>query len=127
MASQKNIQLMLDFIKALFLVLNFSYYTLLASVMRLSVTLLSVLMILFSILSAIRHLICSNNLNWLLNLNLIYETLWTAVKSGLFISILDIDGCFLEEKLSFEMLGLTVSSKLDWSSLLKLPPRKLES
>ena len=28
-----------------------------------------------SILSVIRHLICGNNLNWLLNLNLTYETL----------------------------------------------------
>ena len=33
--------------------------------------LLSMLMILFSILTVIRHLICRNNLNWLLNLNLI--------------------------------------------------------
>ena len=32
-------------------------------------------MILPPILSVIRHLICGNNLNWLLNLNLIYETL----------------------------------------------------
>ena len=31
--------------------------------------------ILLSILSVTRHLICSNNLNWLLNLNLIYEIL----------------------------------------------------
>ena len=31
--------------------------------------------ILLSILSVTRHLICDNNLNWLLNLNLIYETL----------------------------------------------------
>ena len=36
----------------------------------------------------IRHLICGNNLNWLLNLNLIYETLWTEVRSGLLISML---------------------------------------
>ena len=40
------------------------------------------------------------------------------------------DGSVLEEKLSFKMLGLTFSSKLDWvltlSLLLKLPPRKLE-
>ena len=43
--------------------------------MMLSVILLSVLMILLAILSVIRHLICGNNLNWLLNLNLIYETL----------------------------------------------------
>ena len=35
------------------------------------------------ILSVIRHLICdNNNLNWLLNLNLIYKTLWTGVRSG---------------------------------------------
>ena len=40
------------------------------------------------------------------------------------------DGPVLEEKLSFNMLGLTFSSKLDraltLSELLKLPPRKLE-
>ena len=41
----------------------------------LSVILLSMLIILLSILSVIRYLICGNNLNWLLNLNLIYETL----------------------------------------------------
>ena len=38
------------------------------------------------------------------------------------------DGSVLEEKSSFKMLGLTLSSKLDWGSytlLLKLPPRKL--
>ena len=29
-----------------------------------------------------------NNLNWLLNLNLIYETLWTGVRSGFLISML---------------------------------------
>ena len=96
-----------------------------ASVMKLSVTLLSMLMILLSILSAIRHLICSNNLNWLLNLNLIYETFWTAVKSGLFISILEMDGCFLEEKSSLKMLGLTFSSKLDWSSIAKTASKKI--
>ena len=41
----------------------------------LSVILLSMLMILLSTLDMIRHLICGNNLNWLLNLILIYETL----------------------------------------------------
>ena len=30
------------------------------------------------LLSVIRHLICGNNNNWLLNLNLIYETFWTG-------------------------------------------------
>ena len=38
----------------------------------LSVILLSMLMILISILSVIRHLIYGNILNWLLNLSLIY-------------------------------------------------------
>ena len=51
--------------------------------------LLSMLMklLMFYTLSVIRHLICGNNLNQLLNLNLIYETLWTWVRSGLLISI----------------------------------------
>ena len=35
-------------------------------------TLCSLIILLFSV---IRHLSCGNNLNWLLNLNLIYETL----------------------------------------------------
>ena len=43
--------------------------------MMLSVVLLSLLMILLSTLNVIRHLICGNNQNWFLNLNLIYETL----------------------------------------------------
>ena len=38
-----------------------------------------------NILNVTGHLICGNNLNWLLNLNLIYETWWTGVKSGLLI------------------------------------------
>ena len=42
----KNIQLMLEFLKAPFLVLHFSYYTLMTSLMMLSVILLSLLMIL---------------------------------------------------------------------------------
>ena len=50
--------------------------------MMFSVILLSTLMIVLSILSMIRHFICSNNLNWLLNLNLIYQTLWTLGLSG---------------------------------------------
>ena len=57
----KNIRLMLEFLKAPFLVLYFSYYTLMTFLMMLSVILLSMLMILLSILSVIRHLICGNN------------------------------------------------------------------
>ena len=57
----KNIQLMLEFFKTPFLVLHFSYYTLITFLMVLSVILLSMLMILLSILRVIRHLICGNN------------------------------------------------------------------
>ena len=48
---------------------------------------ISMLMILLSILNVIRHRICGN-LNWLLNLNLINETLWSGVRSDLLISVL---------------------------------------
>ena len=70
----KSIQFMLEFLKGPVLVLHFSC-CILMTLMMLSVILLSMLMRLLSILSVIRHLICGNNLNWLLNLNLIYETL----------------------------------------------------
>ena len=83
----KNIQLMLEF-KAPFLVLHFSCYTLMTFLTILSVTLLSMLMMLLFILSVIRHLICGNNLNWLLILNLIYETLWTGGWDCMLISML---------------------------------------
>ena len=46
--------------------------------MMLCMILLSMLMILLPVLSLIGHLICGNNLNWLLNLNLIWKTLWTG-------------------------------------------------
>ena len=71
----KNIQSMLEFLKAPLLVLHFSCFTLMSFLMLLSVILLSMLMMLPSILSVIRHLICGNNLIWLLNVNRIYETL----------------------------------------------------
>ena len=57
----KNIQLMLESLKTPFLVLHFSYYTLMTSLMMLPVTSLSMLMILLSILSVIRHLICGSS------------------------------------------------------------------
>ena len=93
-------------------------------------------MILLSILSVIRHLICGNNLNCLLNLNLIYKTLdWGKKWPGDFSAgktqmasfnrsnnngSIDVkmDGSVLEEKSSFKMLGLTFSSKLDWGSYI---------
>ena len=85
----KNIKLMLEFLKAPFLVLHFPYYTLMNFLMMLSEILLSTLMILLSILSVIRHLIFGSNLNWLLNLNLICETLWTGVRSDLLTLMLE--------------------------------------
>ena len=84
---QKNIQLMMEFFKLPFLFLHFSCYTLMTFLM-LFVILLSMLMILLSILSVIRHLICCDNLNWLLNFNLICKTLLTGARSGLLISML---------------------------------------
>ena len=56
--------------------------------MILLVMLLSMLIMLLSILSVISPLICGSNLNWLLNLNPIYKTLWTGARSGLLISML---------------------------------------
>ena len=132
----KEIQLMLKFFKGPFLVLHFSCCILMTFLMMLSVILLSALMIRFSILTVIRHLICGN-LKWLLNLNPIYQTLWTGVRSGLFISMLGkltwfffdwsnnngfldvkMDGSVLDEKSSFKMLELTFSSKLDLGSYI---------
>ena len=63
-------------------------YTLMTFLTMLPVILLPMLMILLFILSVNRHLISGNNLNWLLNLNLSCETLWTGVRSGLLISML---------------------------------------
>ena len=145
----KNIQLMLEFLKTPFLVLHFSYYTSMTFLMMVSVILLSMLMVLLSILSMIRHLICGNKLSWLLNLNLIYETLWTGVRSGLLISILGklswfrLTGLMTMVLLMWKWMVLFLRknnllrcwgwpSLLNWvgaltlSLLLKLPPRKLK-
>ena len=59
--SSKNIWLMVKFVKAPFLDLHFCYYTLMAFRNMLSVILLSMLMIILSTLSVIKHLICGNN------------------------------------------------------------------
>ena len=63
----KNFHVLLMFLKARYLVLLFSYYTLITFLMILCVTLLSMLMILLSTRNVIRHLICDNNYSWLLN------------------------------------------------------------
>ena len=117
----KNIQLMLEFLKVPFLVLHFFYYTIMTLLMMLSVILLSMLMILLSVLSVIRHLIRGNNLNWLLNLNLIYETLWTGTRSGLLISMLEKlnslihSMTFLSPEVALYLCKSTILlSRLDW-------------
>ena len=86
---QKNIQLMLEFSKGPFLFLDFTFYTLMIFSMMLSMILLSMLMILFFILSVVRQLICGKKFNWVLNLNLMYKTLWTGAGNGLLISMLE--------------------------------------
>ena len=47
----------------------------------------SMLIIILCTLNVTRHLICDNNWNWLLNLNLTYKTLWTWAGSGLLMSM----------------------------------------
>ena len=106
-------------------------------------------MILLSILSVIRYLICGNNLKWLLNLNLIYETLdwgkkWLVDFNTGKTQLVSFDwsdnngsvdvkmhGSVVEEKSSFKMMGLTFSSKLDWGSYIifiaKTPSKKFRA
>ena len=121
----KNYQLMLEFLKSSFLGLHFFYCKLMTFLTMLSVILLSVLMILLYILGVIRHLICGNNFNWLLNLLWLVD--FNAEKTQLVSFDLSnnngsIDmklvGSVLGEKSSFKMLGLTFSSKLDRGSYI---------
>ena len=122
--------------QGLILALHFSYYTLMMLLMMLSVVLLSMLMILLFTLNVIRHLICGNNQNRLLNVNLIFKALdlcrkwfvdFNAGKAQVVsfdqsnnTGAIDVkmDGSVPEEKCSFKMLGLTFSSKLDWASYI---------
>ena len=109
-----------------FLVLRFSYYTFLIDVIC-GAAIYAMLMILLSILNVSRHVICWNNLSWLLNLNLIYDTVWAGTGSSLLILMLQklnwfrLTGqhwCYWCENGSFKMLDLTFSSKLDWGSCI---------
>ena len=90
------------------------------------------LMILISTLDVIRHLICGNNQNWLLNLNLIYwGRKWLVDFNPGKTQLISFDRCnntgangvnmdesALEEKSYFKILGLTLSSTLDWGSYI---------
>ena len=57
----RNIQLMLEFLKGPLLVLHFSYYTLMTFLTMLSVLSLSMQMILLSTLNVIKDLVCGNS------------------------------------------------------------------
>ena len=57
----ENSGLFSEFLKGLFLVLHFSYYTLMTLLIMLSVIVQYMLMMLLSTLNVIRHLICGNN------------------------------------------------------------------
>ena len=95
----KNIQLMLEFFKDWFLVLHFSYYTLIST------------------LNVIRHIIeltCE-----------VESDIWDTVDLFFFYQFINtcaidvkMDGSVLEEKSSFKILGLTFSSKLDRGSYI---------
>ena len=104
----KNIQLMMEFHKAPFLVLHFSCYRFLTFLMMLPVILLSMLMVLLFILSVIRHLICGkiriDFWTW------IWTTRhWTGAESGLLISMLE------NWKLNwFRLTGLVTIVLLMW-------------
>ena len=73
---------------------------------------------LFSILSKISYLICHINLNWLLNLSLIYKTLGWGRKWLIDFNAGNMDGSVFEEKLSSKILGVAFSSKLDWGTYM---------
>ena len=129
----KNIQLMLELLKAPFLVLHFSYYALMTFLMMLSVILLSDNTTLYFKCDQVSDLWQQLELASEIESDL--QTLWTGSRSGLLISVLGklldrsnntgsidvkVDGSVLEEISSFQMLDLTFSSKLDWGSSFDL-------
>ena len=87
-----------------------------------------------STLSVIRHLNCGNYQNWLLNLNLIYETLWAGAWSGFLISVMEkhnwfnLTGLITLMLLMWKWMGLFLRKNhlLRLSLLLKLPTRTFE-
>ena len=85
----QNILLMLFFLKTLFLALCLFCYTLMTFLMMLPIILLYILALLLFTLTAIRLLICGNCWNLLLDLNLMYKTLWIEAGSSFLISMLE--------------------------------------
>ena len=115
--SSQEYPLMLEFLKAPFLVLHFSYYTLMTFLTMLSVLLPSMLTILFFIPSVIRHLIYETldlAKKWLVDFSAGKTHLVSFHRSNNNGSIdVKMDGSVQEEKSSFKMLGLTFFSKLN--------------
>ena len=114
---QKNIQLMLEFVKAPLLVRHVSYHTLMTFLMMLSVILLSMLMILLSTRK------CDQSSDLQQQLELAPELESDLRDTGLFDrsnntgSIdMKMDWSVLNQESSFKMLVLTFFSKQDWSS-----------
>ena len=114
-------------------ILHFTYYTLMTFLMMLSTILLFMLMILLSTISVVRHLIWGNSHNWLLKLNLIFETLlsWFLLTSLLTLVLLlwKRMGMFLRDYHLLRcwgcLLNLNWIGALTLSLLLKMLPRKL--
>ena len=129
----KNLQLMLEFLKAPFLVLHFSHNTLVTFLMMLSVILQSILMILPSVISQAsdvwQQLELASELESDLQDTVDWGRNWlvyfTAGKTQLVLfdwsnntDAIDVkmDGPVPEGKSYFKMLGLTFSSEMDWGS-----------
>ena len=132
----KNIQLMMEFLKGPFLLLNFTFYTLMTFPMTLSAIFLYMLMILLSTE-------CNQTSDLLQQLELVSElesdlrdtvdqgkkwfvdfkagkTQLASFDQSNYARTIDvkIDESVLEEKSSFKILGLSFSSKLNWGSCI---------
>ena len=136
----KNIQLRLEFLKVPFFFLQFSYYTLM-NLLMLPAVLLSAVFTLYSkcdqasdlwqrLESDLRDTVEWGK-KWLVDFNAWETELilfdWSNNNGSIDEKM---DGCVLEEKSCFKMLGLTFPSKLDWGSYMisiaKAASKKLE-
>ena len=107
----KNIQLLLEFLKAPFLVLHFSYYALM--------TFLTIAIYAGSELESDLRNNVDWGKKWLVDFNAGKTQLVSFDRSNKNGSIdVKMDGSILKEKSSFKMLDLTFSSKLDWGSYI---------
>ena len=133
----KKIQLMLESLKSPFLVLHLSYYTLMTFMMVLSVILVFMLMILFfffNVWSGIWSVATTRidfwtwiylqdtvdwGNKWLVEFNAVKTQLVSFDQSN-DTGVVDakMNGSVLEEKSFIKMLGLTLSSTLDWGSYI---------